>query len=62
MLEKYNQKIIKVVKLITLMIATYFISLYNTGYADKENAIKSSVLIGIIFIILDGYYPNVNVK
>jgi len=62
MFEKYNHKIIKILKLITIMTATYFISLHNTGYNDKENAIKSSLLIGLIFMILDGYYPRVDIE
>lgn len=62
MLEKYNNKITKVIKLFVILIVTYFavtniseIQISNTGL------LKLILLIGIIFIILEEYYPTLSI-
>lgn len=60
MFEIYNQKIIKFIKLLTMVISSYYVLTYSQEPMEKENAVKSALIIGIIFMILDGYYPTVN--
>jgi len=60
MLEKYNYQIKRIAKLLTILIVTYFAVQCNAPDLKKMEIIKIVLSVGIIFIVLDNYYPNIN--
>lgn len=60
MLEKYNYQIKKIIKLMVMLFATYCILRYTLVDISKMDIAKIVFLIGIIFIILDNYYPVID--
>ena len=59
MLEKYNYQINKLLKLCALLLATYFSISNVIPELDQPQLLKIVALVGIIFIILESYYPNI---
>lgn len=59
-LEKYNNQITKLNKLLAMMVFTYWtiISMPEIKISN-ENIFKLVACVGIIFIILDNYYPSI---
>ncbi len=54
----YNHELKKVAKLSSYILFTYLILVYVPSETIKtENIIKIILLLGILFIIIDGYYP-----
>ena len=52
-LDKYNYEITKISKFLVFMLVTYFILL------SHNDIFKMLLMIGILYIILDNYYPNI---
>lgn len=62
MLEKYNNEIKKIIKLFVMLFATYF-TVTNIPDIQIDNCalLKLIIIIGIVFIILENYYPTVTI-
>lgn len=61
MLEKYNREITKIAKLMAFIFIVYIVLLnIPTNVMNKMDIAKSSLMIGIVYMVIDGYYPNVD--
>ena len=60
MIEKYNNIITKLFKLFVMMFGTY-ITLINMSDLNitNNNLLQLILTVGILFLILDKYYPSV---
>jgi hypothetical protein len=62
MLEKYNNEIKKLIKLIIMLGGTYY-AIINIPeiQASYNGLLKLMFIIGILFIILENYYPSLSI-
>ncbi len=60
MFEKYNNEIKKIIKLFVMLVAVYF-AVINIPEIQISNCalLKLIAMIGIIFIVLENYYPAI---
>lgn len=60
MLEKYSHQIYKVVRLIIFALLTYFaLKHIPDNQSNGKDLIKLTIIITILFIVVDCYYPNI---
>lgn len=60
MLEKYSHQIYKIVRLIIFALLTYFaLKHIPDNQSNSKDLIKLTIVITILFIAVDCYYPNI---
>lgn len=60
MFEEYNNQITKFVKLLVILSGTYFAIQNLEIQIDNLNLLKLLLMIGILFIFLEIYYPTLH--
>lgn len=60
MLDKYNRKIFYSLRTIAYIFLVYLVLRYVPAVAFEENdLIRMVLLLSIIFVVIDQYYPNI---